>query len=262
MTTYKDIMENRAKLTVVKKCVNAVMPTLDGIVAVEDSYQTKIEKQYVPTGFETKTIEIVDLFLTIRGGAKFAFVAKSGVLVTEVEEKSQKGLEVKPGYLITEVADIQCDSLEGFNKQLDELEEKGDEFSIKVKIPKPKTLAAYLKAEKLEMKEPSDLNHEAFETWVQKTRNPDVIREKGLKKWRAQREEKIGDLELSLGAVNDEALKQDIQDLIERFRGDFDRRQLGNFNFDVKKVTSAIFRMETALLKEAKDAKAECKDGA
>lgn len=259
MTTYEDIMATRAKFTTIKNCLNAVMPTLDMLISTEESYKNKIEKQYVPTGFETKVLEIVDVGMSLRDGAKFEFVG-NGVLVTDVSEESKAGLEVKPGYLITEVAGEKCDSLDGFNKLLDDLDEKGDEFILKVKLAKAKTLASYLRAENLEMKSPCDLDHEAFESWVQKTRSAEQIREKGLKKWTSQREEKIGDLELSLGAVNNAALKEDVQDLIKRFRDDFDRRTLGNFNFDVKKVTTSIFRVETDLLKQAKDAKAESKE--
>jgi hypothetical protein len=259
MTTYEDIIANRGSLKQVKDCINAVMPTIDGIITTEEAYRKKIDKGIVPTGFSTKVLEVPDVGMALRDGATFAYVG-NGVLVKEVSEDSKEGLVVKAGYLITEVAGAKCESLDDFNKKLDELNSKGDEFNLKVKIVKPKTLASYLKAEGLEMKEASDLDHDAIETWVQKTRSPVEVREKGLKKWNAQRDEKIGELELSLGAVNDSSLKDSVEELITGFRGDFDRTKLGNFNFEVKKVTTSIFRLETDLLKRAKEVKAEAKD--
>jgi len=256
MSTYEDIIADRQRLKQVKTCLNAVMPTLDGLVTVEEKYQNKIEKKHVPSGFETKVIECENVSMVLKDGVKFAFVGE-GVVVTDVSEESKQGLVVKPGYLITDVGDVKLVSIDSLLETLEELKNKGDKFSLTVKIAKPKTLAAYLKAEELEMKEPSDLDHSAFEAWVQKTRSPEQIRDKGLKKWTAKREEKIGELELSLGAINDSPLKQDVQDLIKLFRDDFDRVKLGNFNFDVKKVSTSIFRLETDLLKKAKEAKAE-----
>jgi len=259
MSTYEEIIAERAMLKGVKDSINGVMPCLDNIVVVKQNYQRKIDKQYVATGFDTKVLEILDSKMSLRDGAKFKTTDK-GVLVTEVSEDSKMGLEVKPGYLITEVAGVGCESVEKFHTLLDELDGKEEEFVVKVKVAKPKTLASYLKVEGLEMKEPTDLDHDAFEKWVKVNRDPELVRDKGLKKWTAERDAKIGELELSIGAINDSSLKQDIEDLIKRLRGEFDRQKLGNFNFEVKKVTTTIFRKETELLKQAKDVKAERKD--
>jgi len=181
------------------------MPILDAIVTVETQYKSKIESHYVPTGFQTKVLECEDVSMILREGVKFAFVGE-GVVVTDVSDDSKQELIVKPGNLITAVGDVKLDSVDSLLKTLEDIKNKGDKFSLTVKIVKPKTLAAYLKAEQLQMKEPADLDLAAFEAWVQKTRSPERIRDKGLKKWTAQREEKIGSLELSLEFIKDSSI--------------------------------------------------------
>jgi len=248
----KAVMQQRQFWNDLKDKVNKILPHVDTIIRQKELYEATKDQELTP--YKTLAIECTDIEEEIITGVEWEMREchfGNKVFCTSVENEV---CDITPGCWVLAIDDeeVEFGSTDELLQQLRSLGE--DECMIEFKQPIQRLVDRYRKAKKIEADAPTDFS--AWEAWFFRTQDPLKKMNRMVPKTEKKRDAAMSDCAETVALLEEDELKNQVNEMLARLGSDFTREELGEYNFQVKKVLGQIQKKARELLAEMKEIKA------